>query len=294
MNIKVSLSSRLVKVFIYLIFIIISLSAIIPFILAAIVSFTDEKAVILQGYRFFPSKWSLNAYKLIFEGGWVFDAYKVTLFVTIVGTVLCIVVSSMLGYAISLKKVKYRNSIAMFLFIPMVFNAGLLPWYVWVTRVLHLRNNLFGLILPIMINPFWIFLMRNYFKSIPESLSEAAEIDGAGPIYRFFKIIFPLSKPILATITLFAVLMYWNDFTMALWLISKQELYPLQFVLYRIQAEIQMAADNPQLAALDTGIIPTETARMATFIVVLGPIVLVYPFVQKYFVKGIMIGAVKG
>lgn len=136
--------------------------------------------------------------------------------------------------------------------------------------------------------------MRNYFKSIPESLSEAAEIDGAGPIYRFFKIIFPLSKPILATITLFAVLMYWNDFTMALWLISKQELYPLQFVLYRIQAEIQMAADNPQLAALDTGIIPTETARMATFIVVLGPIVLVYPFVQKYFVKGIMIGAVKG
>ncbi len=289
-----SISYRLFYLLVHLTLTAISIAAIVPFILSIIVSVTDEQEIILNGYSFFPKKLSSAAYRMVFDENWVFDAYKITLIVTLLGTVLCVVLSAMIGYAISIQKVKYRNTIAMYLFIPMVFNAGLVPWYLWVSGTLHLRNTIWALILPGMINPFWIFLLRNYFKTIPESLSESAEIDGAGPVYTFFKIILPLAKPIIATVVLFASLHYWNDYVNALWLIDKQNLYPLQYMLYKIKSLISFMIEHGGSMNEGNTILPSETIQMATFIIVLGPIVLVYPGIQKYFVKGIMVGAVKG
>jgi putative aldouronate transport system permease protein len=279
------------KVAIVLILAVASLSAIVPLALAIIVSFSDEHSIMFKGYSFTPEKFSTLAYSIIFRENWVFDAYKITIVTTAIGTLLCVLFSAMIGYAMHRPEVKYRNVVAVILFIPMIFSAGLIPWYLWVTKYLHMKNSIWALILPTLINPFWIFLLRNYFKSVPASLAESAEIDGAGPFTTLFRIILPLSRPIVATIILFAALGYWNNYTTAIWLIEKMELYPLQYMLYRVQALVAYKA----LAHTSSGAIkPTESVQMATFIVALGPIVLVYPFVQKYFVKGIMIGAVKG
>ncbi len=285
---------RVSYVFINIILAAISIITIIPLVLTVIVSLSDEQSIIMNGFSFFPSKFSTLAFRTALEGSWIFSAYRVTVFVTVVGTFLCVLLSSALGYVIAQNKVKYRNRIAMFLFIPMVFNAGLMPWYMWVTRGLHLKNSLLALILPMLVNPFWIFLLRNYFKTIPASLSESAEIDGAGPVYTFTTIILPLSKPILATIVLFSSLSYWNNYTLSLWLIDRQELYPLQYMLYKLQSYIIWLTQNAGSVSEGNEIIPSESTQMATFLIALGPIVLVYPFIQKYFVKGIMIGAVKG
>jgi putative aldouronate transport system permease protein len=278
------------KVAIYAVLAAVSLSAIVPLALAAVVSFSDEHSIMFHGYSFTPEKLSTLAYSVIFSERWVFDAYKITIVTTVIGTTLCVLFSAMIGYAMHRPDVKYRNVVAFILFIPMIFSAGLIPWYLWVTRYLHMKNSIWALIFPTLINPFWIFLLRNYFRSVPASLAESAEIDGAGPFTTFLRIILPLSRPIIATVVLFAALGYWNN-TTAIWLIEKMELYPLQYMLYRVQALVAYKA----LARTHTGAIkPTESVQMATFIIALGPIVLVYPFVQKYFVKGIMIGAVKG
>jgi ABC-type glycerol-3-phosphate transport system permease component len=279
------------KAAIFIILTVVSLAAIVPLALAIIVSISDEHSIMFKGYSFLPEKLSTLAYSIIFRENWVFNAYKITLATTAIGTSLCVLFSAMIGYAIHRPDVKYRNVVAMILFIPMIFSAGLIPWYLWVTKYLHMKNSIWALIFPTLINPFWIFLLRNYFKSVPPSLAESAEMDGAGPFYTLFRIILPLSTPIVATIVLFAALEYWNNYTTAIWLLEKMELYPLQYMLYRVQALVAYKA----LARTSTGAVkPTESVQMATFIIALGPIVLVYPFIQKYFVKGIMIGAVKG
>ncbi len=279
------------KVAICIVLAVVSLSAIVPLALAIVVSFSDEHSIMFKGYSFVPEKLSALAYTIIFSENWVFDAYTITLITTVIGTLLCVVLSAMIGYAMHRPDVKYRNVVAIVLFIPMIFSAGLVPWYLWVTKYLRMKNSIWALIFPTLINPFWIFLLRNYFKSVPASLAESAAMDGAGPFYTLFRIILPLSRPIIATVILFAALGYWNNYTTAIWLIEKMELYPLQYMLYRVQALVAYKA----LARSATGAIkPTESVQMATFIIALGPIVLVYPFVQKYFVKGIMIGAVKG
>ncbi len=282
---------RTFKVFVIAVLALVSISANVPLALALIVSFSDEHSIKFKGYSFLPDRLSTLAYAVIFHENWVFNAYKVTLATTAIGTALCVLFSAMMGYAMHRPDVKYRNVVAVILFIPMIFSAGLIPWYLWVTRSLHMKNNIWALIFPTLINPFWIFLLRNYFKTVPPSLAESAEIDGAGPFYTFVRIVLPLCKPIIATIVLFAALEYWNNYTNAIWLIEKMDLYPLQYMLYRVQALVAYKA----LARTSAGAVkPTQSVQMATFIVALGPIVLVYPFVQKYFVKGIMIGAVKG
>ncbi|MCL6459245.1 MAG: carbohydrate ABC transporter permease [Gorillibacterium sp.] len=278
-------------IFIYFVFIIFSLITLIPFVLAIMVSISDERSIILHGYQFIPDQFSLAAYKVVFQDSIVFNAYKITLIVTFLGTFISLLFSSLLGYMMSVQKVKYRNVIAFFIFIPIIFSAGLVPWYIVVTNVLHLKNTIWALILPIAISPFNIFLLRNYYKSISPALSESAEIDGAGPWYIFYKIITPLSMPILATVGLFASLSYWNDFTMSLWLIDDRKLFSVQFLLYRINSMIAYMSQHSNIAAVQ---MPSETMVFAMFLITIGPIILVYPYVQKYFVKGIMIGSIKG
>ena len=284
-------SSGLMDFMIYAVFIGFSLITLIPFILAIIVSVSDENSVVLNGYQFIPQKFSLSAYAVVFQDGIVLNAYRITLIVTVLGTFISLVFSSMLGYMMSVQKVRFGKQIAFFTFIPIVFSAGLVPWYLVVTNILHLKNTIWALILPIAINPFNVFLLRNYFKTIPPSLSESAEIDGAGPWYTFFKIITPLSGPILATVGLFASLSYWNDFTMSLWLIDDRKLFSVQYLLYRINSMISYMSQH---ANMSTTSLPSETIVFAMFLIAIGPIILVYPYVQKYFVKGIMIGSIKG
>jgi putative aldouronate transport system permease protein len=281
----------LLDILIYLVFIGFSLITLIPFILAIMVSISDERAIVLHGYQFIPEIFSLAAYKVVFQDNIVMNAYKVTIIVTILGTFISLLFSSLLGYMMSVQKVKYRNFIAFFIFIPIVFSAGLVPWYIVVTNILHLKNTIWALILPIAVNPFNIFLLRNYYKSISPALSESAEIDGAGPWYIFYKIITPLSMPILATVGLFASLSYWNDFTMSLWLIDDRKLFSIQFLLYRINSMIAYMSQHSNIASVQ---MPSETIVFAMFLITIGPIILVYPYVQKYFVKGIMIGSIKG
>lgn len=291
---KGNLTSELSRIFIYIILTVFSLSTFVPFLLAVIVSFSDEKSIVRNGYSYLPDAFSLEGYKAVFEKhNMIINAYSVTLTVTILGTFFSLLFCAMLGYMMSVRKVKYRNVIAMFMVIPMIFYAGLVPWYLVCTTVLHLKNTILAMILPLLINPFNVFLLRNYFKTIPASLAESAEIDGAGPLYTFIMIILPLAKPILATVGLFVSLGYWNDFVMALWLVDKPKLYPIQYFLYRVLSLITFTRSG-KMSANQAVSMPAESMQMAVFVITLGPIVFVYPYLQKYFVKGIMIGAIKG
>ncbi|WP_136605140.1 carbohydrate ABC transporter permease [Paenibacillus dokdonensis] len=265
----------------------------IPFVLTIMVSISGESSVIKNGYSIFPENFSLNAYRLIFSGDEIWKGYMVSITVTAIGTGLGLLLSAMLANTMARQKVKYRNGIALFIFITMIFSAGLVPWYIFVTKYLHLKDTLAALILPMLINPFHVFLIRNYFKSLPQALIESAEMEGAGPFYVFMKIMLPLSTPIIATVALFYSLAYWNDWGLALWLIDNRELYPLQFILFKIQSMINYMSTQGNLVSGNQAL-PTETAQMAMVLVTIGPIILVYPFIQRYFVKGIMIGAVKG
>lgn len=281
---------RFIVVHIPLIFV--TIVTLVPFLLTFVVSFSDERSVLVNGYSFFPDSFSAYAYRYVLADDMIYRAYLVTICVTAVGTLLSVFLCAMAGYAMSVQKLRHRNKIAMYFYIPMVFQVSLVPWYLVVTNVLMLKNNLLALVVPLLIVPFYIFLLRNYFSTIPPSLAESAEIDGASQFQIFIRIIFPLGIPIIATVTLFVALKYWNDWTMALWFIDKREYQPLQFMLFRIKSLIDYLQRSS--SARTSRIVPTETVQAATLFVTIGPIILMYPFVQKYFIKGIMIGAVKG
>jgi len=255
------------------------------------VSISSEETVMRYGMQLIPQEFSLDAYRLVFSDAMVFNAYAVTVAVTVVGTFLSVLICGMAGFAMSVHTLRYRNAFAFFFYIPMVFSAGLLPWFLVSTQFYGLTDRPWALIVPMLVSPFNVFLARNYFKTIPASLIESAQIDGCNPFKTMFMIVIPLSAPIIATLSLFIGLAYWNDFTMALWFINNPNLYPVQYMLFRISAIMDHIRVH---GAMGDMVLPTQTYRIATLFVTLGPIVLVYPFVQRYFVKGIMIGAVKG
>lgn len=281
---------RLGQILIHLLFIFLSLTVILPLVLTIIVSFSSEKSVMQYGYSFFPAAWSLDAYKFVFSDNSIFVSYGVTAAITVIGTVISVFLCSLAGYVISRSRVKYRNVIAMFLYIPTIVGAGLIPWYYNIKEVLHLANTLWVLILPSVVSAYNIFLIRNYYKGLPEAIVEAAEIDGAGPLLIFVRIMFPLALPITATVTLFVSLGYWNDWYLATWFIDAehQSLYPLQYYLFQTYRRLNDKTGQ------GGGVTPTETVYLATMFVTMGPIILVYPFVQKYFIKGLTLGGVKG
>ena len=264
----------------------------IPFLLVVAVAFSDEKSVAANGYRLFPQDWSLDAFKAILgDGSTVFNAYKVTLFVTIIGTALAVIITSMMGYALSRKCLRYRNVINLIAYIPMVFYGGLVPFYMVLLK-LHLKDSIWGLIVPMLLNPFNLFLILNFFRGLPDAVIESAKIDGAGEFLIYRKIVMRLALPGLATITLFYAMAYWNDFTLALLLINENKLYPLQYLLRMVLQRVTYVSSA--MGSQSMGNIPSESTKMATVVVTIGPIILVYPFIQKYFIKGITIGAIKG
>jgi multiple sugar transport system permease protein/putative aldouronate transport system permease protein len=250
--------------------------------------------IVKNGYQLIPQKLSLAAYDLMLSGKRLYTSYGVTLFVTSVGTLLSLLTTSMMAYALSSKRLRYANAINFYVFFTMLFGGGLIPWYIVVTRILLLRNSIWAMIIPYLVNPWFMFLLRNYFRSVPESLMESARIDGAGDLRILFRIVLPLSGPALATIGLFYALLFWNDWWLSMLLIDRERLYPLQFLLRALLSNLMNVATslNPQMKTIQ--VVPAYSVRMATVVVTIGPIIMLYPFLQRYFVKGITVGAIKG
>ncbi len=275
-----------------------ALLCIIPLWVALAASFSNEGALLREGYGFSIRQFDLTSYRLIFTGtSSVYNAYGITAFTTLCGVVLTVLLTSSLAYPLTVRTLKYRNQISLFAYATMLFSGGLVPTYIMFTRMLHLRNSIWVLIIPGALNAFNMFLMKNYFATIPESMAESAKIDGATEIRIFFRIILPLSKPILATIALFSAMGYWNEWYKVLLYIDKPNLFTLQFLIMRLQQQVDFLTSSLNQAArssLGSVTVPTIGIRMATAMVTIGPIILLYPFLQKYYIKGLTIGAVKG
>lgn len=273
----------------------ISLLCLLPLLLVLMVSITSEESIQQFGYQLFPSAFSLDAYKLLLLGSTpLYTSYMISIIITVVGTFFAVLMTGMAGYTLAARHIRYRNGLAMFFFVTMVFNSGLVPWYL-INLELGLKNTIWALIIPSLIfNPFNLFLVRNYMSQIPGSLSEAAKIDGANDIYIAFRIYFPLCMPVLATITLFYGIGYWNNWFNAIMLVDNEQLYPLQYLLFKLNSEINMIQQMQRSGAQLSGtVMPQESVKMATAILTIGPIVLFYPFLQRYFVKGLLIGSLK-
>lgn len=291
---KKTLGDKAFSVSTYIILTVMTLIVMYPLILALSVSFSDDLLVQKYGYSLIPRKFSLDTYAYVLKGNWIGRSYAVTIFVTVVGTVASLVITSLLAYAISVRTVRYRNAIALFCYFTMIFSAGLVPWYIVMTRYYKLVDSVWALIIPYLVNPFYMFLMRNYFQSIPESVSESAKIDGASELNIFGRIIIPLSGPIIATVCLFMSLSYWNDWWLNLLLITDTKYYTLQYQLFQILSNALFFNSSASQGFSVNVKVPTETIKMATTMVTIGPIIFLYPFLQRFFIKGIMIGAVKG
>lgn len=268
-------------------------AGVLPFVMIISGSLSNTQAIMKNGYSLFIQDFTVDAYRMIFRfPEEIGKSYLVSIFVTVVGTVFGLFIMTMAGYVLQRRDLRYSNQIAFFFYFTTLFSGGLVPWYMMISKM-GMKETVWSLIIPMMCSPFNILLIRNFMKQIPESLTESAQIDGAGDFYIFSKIIVPLSKPILATVGLFLALAYWNNWYLASLFVNDVNLWPLQYRLHRIltaaMAVAQGGAENFVNASL-----PTETVKLANAVIATGPIILLYPFLQKYFVQGITIGAVKG
>jgi putative aldouronate transport system permease protein len=269
----------------------------VPLLMAFSASFTNETTLIKEGYSLWIKNFDLSSYKLIFTGtNTIYRAYAVTIGMTAIGTGLTVFFTALTAYPLSVNGLKYRGKISFYIYLTMLLNGGLVPNYILISRVLSLKDSFWVLVIPGMLNAYNIFLMTNYFKTLPGSLAESAKIDGATDFKIFIRIILPLSKPIIATIALFSAMGYWNEWYKVLLYIEKPELYTLQYLIMKMQRQLDFLNSElgaKAMEAMGNISIPSLGIRMATAMLSIGPIVLVYPFLQKYFMKGIMIGSVK-
>lgn len=270
-----------------------------PILLIVIASFTKESSLLKYGYSFLPKQLSLDAYYYIIKQGVVIArSYQVSFIVTIGGTAISVLLTTMLAYPMSRKSFRYRNVLAFFVFFTMLFNGGIVPSYIMWSKYIHIKDTIFALIIPnYLVSAFNVILVKNYFtNSIPDSLVEAAQIDGASEFRIFIKIMLPLAVPTVATISLFTGICYWNDWINGLYYIDNQKLYSIQQLLMKIMDNVQALRTNTAASLLGTGSVdlPGTSIRMAMAVVGILPIVAIYPFMQKYLIKGVVVGAVKG
>ena len=269
----------------------------LPFLLVISGSFTEQYSIQLHGYQLIPETFSLDAYKMLFRiPEDILRAYGVTIFVTFTGTTVGLFFTSMAAYVLASPDFKYRYQVSFFFYFTSIFGGGLVPWYIFCTKYLHFHNNVISMILPIMINVTYLLILKSYMMGIPTSLYESARLDGANDLTIFFKIALPLSKAGLATVGLFLALNYWNDWYNAMLFLDEgsRELYPLQYYLNNILTKAQAMNAAAARSGIPASDVPSEPLKLAMTVVATGPIILLYPFLQKYFVKGVTIGAVKG
>lgn len=283
------------QVVLNIIFVLMCISAVAPFLLLISSSLTEEATLIREGYNFFPSKFSLESYEYLWNS---FDkisrGYGITVLVTVIGTTLGCLCTLLFAYPLSRKDLPFRKFFLFLVFFSMLFHGGLVPTYMMWTQTFHIKNTIWALIFPsLLMNGFYINMMRSYFQAnIPDSLIEAARLDGAGEYTILWKIVLPLSVPMVATMALMLGLGYWNDWTNSLYYITDESLYSIQAILNTIISNVQFLATNSEAAAGMT--IPSVGIRMAIAVIGIIPILCIYPFFQKYFVKGVMVGSVKG
>ena len=278
---------------------ILTLLAILPFILIIISSFTDESTLVSNGYSYFPAKWSLDSYRyMVQQAKVIFRSYGVSLLVTTVGTAMSLLLTTSLAYPMSRSDFKYRNVLAFLVFFTMLFSGGIVPSYIMWTRIFHINDTIWALIIPnYLMNAFNVLLVRNYFKNnIPDAIIESAQIDGAGEGRILFRIMLPLAVPVSVTVGLFSGLAYWNDWINALYYIESPKLYGIQNLLIRMMNNIQFLSSGQNASLLGNSIIalPSNGIRMALAVIGILPILIIFPFLQKYLIKGVVIGAVKG
>lgn len=293
-----SKSNQRYQVIINIILLLVTVIMVAPLVLLFMSSISSEASLLNYGYSFWPKEFSMAAYNYILTNGHtILRAYAVTIIVTIIGTAANLILSSTAAYALSIKKLPFRNVISFYIFFTMLFSGGLVPSYLMWSNTFHIKNTIWALIVPnFMCGAMNIILMRTYFMtSIPEAIYEAAKIDGASYLYIYRKIAVPMGKPIFVTVGLFAGLGYWNDWTNGLYYINDAKLYSIQTLLNKMIQDIQALQANATAAASGAAVsIPTVSVRMAIAFVALAPVLIVYPFLQKYFAEGIAMGAVKG
>jgi len=291
-----TLPDRLVTGFAYLFISLFAAMCLYPLLLTLSVSFSSEQAIARNGYSVIPQAFTTDTYRYIFanSGERILRSYGITVLVTIAGTLGGLLLTGMVAYALSIKKLKYRNVIAFICNFTIIFSAGLIPWYIVNVNYYGFKNSILALIVPSLFNVWNMFLLRTYFAQISPSLYEAAEVDGANHFTIFWRIALPLSTTAMLTVGLMYALQYWNDWWHALIFVNDRDLFPLQYFLYNILSNVN-AISSGRIPSGASGSItlPAETVKMAVTIITIGPILFLYPFVQKYFVQGIMTGAVK-
>jgi len=284
----------------YVVLTVIALLCLLPFLMVFSGSFTDEAVIAESGFSLIPKKFSLEAYKMVFEQPKVIlRAYLNTICITAVGTVLGLLFQTMTAYVLCRKDFAWRNFFSFFFYFTTLFSGGLVPTYILINRTLHMHDSYLALLVPMLFSVFNLLIMKSYITAIPEALTDAARIDGCGEFKTLFKIIMPMIKPALATVGLFIALGYWNDWYHSMLYITTPEKYSLQYFLYQQVNNIEEYKRLISMNMVDASVInsislPTNSLKMALTVVVTGPIILAFPFVHKYFVQGITIGAVKG
>jgi len=295
-KIKLDMSDRIIRGVTYVVVTLFAIACIIPFWMVIASSFSSEEAIRRTGFTLWPREISLYSYELLFRSpDQMIGAYAVTVGLAVVGTLIGLFIISMTGYALQRKDFPFRNHIMFYIYFTSLFSAGLVPFYLLIKQTLNLADTYWAILLPLLMSPWLIVLMKNFVKAIPHEITESGKIDGAGDFRIFWALILPSMKPALATIGLFLALGYWNEwYYSSLFLSSKVEYRPLQYHLYNVINKVASLKNSIAGSKVVINDLPGETLKMATATVATGPIILLYPFVQKYFVAGLTVGSVKG
>ena len=292
-------AGKTANIILHIIFILMTVMCLFPLLLVLSISFSSNSSIMEYGYSIIPREFSLEAYEYILETPiTIIRAYGITIFNTVAGTFLSTLVIALFAYPLSRNDFKFRKAFTYYLLVTMLFSGGTVSWYIVCSNVFHLSNTIWAMILPYLMNAWYVIIMRTFFRTnVPFSIIESGQLDGANEYIIFFKLVIPISLPGIATIALFQALAFWNDWWLPIMFIVKPELYNLQFLLQRMMQNIQQLNENARYmasAADELVNIPTEGARMALCIIAMGPILIAYPFFQKYFIQGLTVGSVKG
>jgi putative aldouronate transport system permease protein len=293
-KVRAAAGDRALVVFMTVVVVLFALFCVLPFWMVVVNSFASERSLSQGGYRLWPSELSLEAYAYMLSGKQIYRSYGVTITVTAIGTALALMVTSMYAYFLSHYRLRHRKLLSFMTFFIMIFGPGMVGSYILIANWLHLKDSIWALILPYAFNPFFALIMITFFRGIPKDFSEAALIDGANDLSIFFRVILPIAKPAMATVGLLYALNYWNDWWLSLMYIDNDKLYPLQLMLRQVMSQVNLGAYIQGSQTNYAQAVPGLGLQLVVVCLTIGPIVLAYPFVQKYFVKGIAVGGIKG
>ena len=285
------------QIILHIFFVCLSLAYIIPFLLLISISISSDQAIKEFGYTILPKTFDLSAYRMIFKSpDTILTAYKVTTIFSLTTMVLSVLVMMMAAYPLSRSSCVLKKPLSYYIFFTMIFSGGMIPSYIINSKYLHLNDNILIYILPSLVNAWNVIVIRTFFQGLPNGLVEAAKIDGAGEAYIFAKIIIPLSKPVIATMCFLTLLAKWNDWNTSLIYIRNEKLYSLQYLLQRILREVEFVKNSVSQGndLLNVADLPTESVRYAMALIAAGPMLVMFPFFQKYFSRGLTVGAIKG